>query len=269
MLSLFFLISLCLVQANSFAVPYAFAKFGPEVTSSFHKAEELSFLCVASVRKLMAQNKLKKLFGLAQWHYRKPPGICLNQGSFWQVLDTYNRNAKICEGDSSCNFLHAQGWYPKSYWKQDRLSAVILHQILGLQKDEAICDDQHQVCKEYAKVQQWNREAALRNDCFQRLATREWLSWMSLRAYNLICPWRHSARHNLYSAPALTRSATDLVVIIFSAGMIRRWKIQDQHAALVNNDSDLCQEPYYTEHEQSPHFNHYWLLLHIILHKMV
>ena len=46
------------MQANSFAaVPYAFAAFGPEVTSSSLKAGELSLLHVESVKQLMAQSK--------------------------------------------------------------------------------------------------------------------------------------------------------------------------------------------------------------------
>ena len=88
------------MQANSFAVLYSFALFGLEVTSSSLNAEELPLLYVASVKKLMAQSRQ---YNLDQHIVVKPQGICFEHRHIpadWQ---------RPCEGDSSCDFLHALG----------------------------------------------------------------------------------------------------------------------------------------------------------------
>ena len=197
MLSSFFrfLISLCLMQANSFAVLYSFARFGQEV---------------ASVKKLMTQSKQ---YDLDRHIAANSQGFVLNLGSFRQVLDKYQ---ETCKGLAR-EVLHATFLMPRG--DADIAKAIAgridcLYQMLGLHNDETVCGDQHPVCKECTKLE---GRVTLR---FPRKACNEGITIVNMNGINLPCS---SDKTQLFSAPAL--SATDFVFIIISAGMIRRWKL--------------------------------------------
>ena len=105
MVSSFFLIYLCLMQAISFAVQYSSATFG----------------------------------------------FLLNVGGFLSVLDTYQQMAK----NLAREVLHATFFMPRG--DADIPQAIAgridyLHQMLGLQNDEALCGKEHLVCKEYPNL---------------------------------------------------------------------------------------------------------------------
>ena len=92
--SSFFLISLCLMQANSFAVPFSFTIFGQEVASSSLKGGTISLVCCIC-KKLM--HRASKQSGPI--HCSKQPGICFEPWqfpvTFHQVLDTYQQTSEV------------------------------------------------------------------------------------------------------------------------------------------------------------------------------
>ena len=78
-------------------------------------------------------------------------GFLLNVGSFLSVLDTYQQMAK----NLAREVLHATFFMPRG--DADIPQAIAgridyLHQMLGLQNDEALCGKEHLVCKEYPNL---------------------------------------------------------------------------------------------------------------------
>ena len=74
----------------------------------------------------------------------------MNLGSFSAVLDTYQGMAKTTARD----VLHATFYLPggDADVPQDIAGRIdYLHQMLGLQTNEALCDELHPVCEEYQK----------------------------------------------------------------------------------------------------------------------
>ena len=140
----------CLMQANSSAVPYCLATFGPEFTSLPLKAEKLSllyFAMFASVTKLMAQSQQ---YNLDRHIYANSQGFFLKVGNFHQALDTYQQMAKGLVLEVLCaTFFITRGYSDTPKAIAERID--YLHQMLGPQNDEAICCNQHAVCKEYVK----------------------------------------------------------------------------------------------------------------------
>ena len=123
----------------------------------------------------------------------------------------------------------------------------LLHhwQMLGLQSDEALCGEEHPVCKEYPKP---GGCAALR---FLSKGGNDGKTIVNMNGTGSALFVNALGMTQFFSSPAL--SATDFVFIIISAGMLRRWKLPGFHKASVNNDPR--QAPYYANHDQSPYFN--------------
>ena len=111
--------------------------------------------------------------------------------------------------------------------------------MIRLQNDEAVCSDKHQVCRKYAKQ---GGRAALR---FPRKAGNEGITIVNINATQSALFVKAFGKTQRFSAPAL--SATDLVFIVISAGMIRWWKLPSYNKAPA--DDDPRQAPYYTEHD--------------------
>ena len=80
-------------------------------------------------------------------------GFILNVGSFLRVsgssrhILTDSDGQESCKGGSSCNFFHAQGDADIPQAITGRID--YLHEMLGLQNNEALCGKEHPVCKEY------------------------------------------------------------------------------------------------------------------------
>ena len=92
-----------------------------------------------------------------------------------------------------------------------------LHQMLGLQTNEALCDELHPVCKEYPKP---GGRAALR--FFPKVGTDGKMIEDQKGPKSALFV-KALGKTQLSLAPAL--SATDFYFIIVSAGMLRRWKL--------------------------------------------
>jgi hypothetical protein len=78
-------------QANTYAVPYAFATFGFDVASSSTCGTEISRMYTSCVKKVMAEDKR---YDLDQRIAENPKGFALNLLNFRNSLDTYHNGAK-------------------------------------------------------------------------------------------------------------------------------------------------------------------------------
>lgn len=135
-----------MLQANVYAVPFAFAQFGFNVTSK-DNAVELSSLYYRCVRKSLPPTQWASLFAEAS---QNPQGFALNRTAFGSALETYFSNFR----NSARDVLHLLFCVPRgspSHIIPDSIAARVddVHRMLGLANNEALIGPTHPVYKEY------------------------------------------------------------------------------------------------------------------------